>query len=171
MIINFRQISASEAPVEFHQTLDVDHVVQGRKDIMGISPMQADLQAEPAGGGVIHVTGRLSAELDMSCSRCLKPLKHHVDVRFEEAFKQSDEESVELDEAEEELVLVSDERLNLVPYLEEALLLELPFSAVCKETCKGLCPSCGTDLNEQQCGCNTERIDPRLAALGDFFKK
>jgi len=171
MIINFRQISSSEAPVEFHQTLDVGHVVQGRKDITGISPMQVDLQAEPAGGGVAHVTGRLSTELDMSCSRCLKPLKHHVDIQFEEAFKQSDEDSVELDEGEEDLVLVFGERLDLTPYLEEALLLDLPFSAVCKDTCKGLCPSCGTDLNERQCDCNTERIDPRLAALGDFFKK
>lgn len=171
MIINFRQISSSEAPVEFHQTLDVGHVVQGRKDIKGISPMQVDLQAEPAGGGVVHVTGHLSTELDMSCSRCLKPLKHHVDIQFEEAFKQSGEDSVELDEGEEDLVLVSGERLDLTPYLEEALLLDLPFSAVCKDTCKGLCPSCGTDLNERQCDCNTERIDPRLAALGDFFKK
>jgi len=171
MIINFRQISASEAPMEFHQTLDVGHVVQGRNDIAGISPMQADLQAVPAGGGVIRVTGHLSAELDMSCSRCLKPLKHRVDIQFEEAFKQSDEDSVELDEGEEDLVLVTEERLDLMPYLEEALLLDLPFSAVCKESCKGLCPSCGINLNEQQCDCNTERIDPRLAALGDFFKK
>ncbi|WMT39222.1 DUF177 domain-containing protein [Paenibacillus sp. D2_2] len=171
MIINFRQISSSEAPMEFHQTLDVGHVVKGRNDIAGISPMQVDLQAQPAGGGVIHVTGHLLAELDMSCSRCLKSLKHRVEVQFEEAFKQSDEDSGELDEGEEDLVLVSGERLDLTPYLEEALLLELPFSVVCKEDCKGLCPSCGTDLNERQCGCNTERIDPRLAALGDFFKK
>jgi uncharacterized protein len=171
MIINLRQVSSSEAPVELHQTLDVSQVVQGRNDIKGISPLQVDLWAEPAGGDVIRVAGLLSAELDMSCSRCLRPLKHKVEVKFEEAFKQSNDESSELDEEEEDIVLVSGDRLDLKPYLEEALLLELPFSAVCKDTCRGLCPSCGTDLNERQCGCNTERIDPRLAALGDLFKK
>jgi uncharacterized protein len=74
-------------------------------------------------------------------------------------------------EEDEDLQYVADDKVDLVPYVEETLLLHLPYAALCQESCKGLCPNCGTDLNEQECGCNTDVIDPRLAALGDFFKK
>lgn len=171
MILNFRQLASSDRPVEFHQTLDVSQVIKGRKDIQAAGPLKADLQAEPAGGGVVKVTGTLAGELDMSCSRCLKPLSHKVDIEFEERFKQSDHPEAGAQDEDEELQLVAEDQLDLKPYVEESFLLNLPFAALCKEDCKGLCPSCGTDRNERDCGCNTERIDPRLASLGDFFKK
>ncbi|NMA14219.1 MAG: DUF177 domain-containing protein [Clostridia bacterium] len=41
---------------------------------------------------------------------------------------------------------------------------------LCREDCKGLCPICGSNLNIKQCRCERESIDPRLAALKNFFK-
>ncbi|WP_435921311.1 YceD family protein [Paenibacillus sp. DYY-L-2] len=171
MIIHFRQLASTDRPVEFHQVLDVSRVVKGRKDISGAGPLQVDLQAESESGGVVKVTGRLAGELDMSCSRCLKPLVHKVDIEFEESFKQSDHPEAEAQGEDEDVQWVAEDQVDLVPFVEEAFLLNLPYAALCKEDCKGLCPSCGTDRNERDCGCNTERIDPRLASLSDFFKK
>ncbi|MOA30578.1 hypothetical protein D3C78_1516790 [compost metagenome] len=74
-----------------------------------------------------------------------------------------------LDE-DEDLQIVTEDRVDLRPYVEESFLLSLPYSAVCSDSCKGLCPNCGTDLNVEQCSCDTEVIDPRLAGLKDFFK-
>ncbi|MNP16224.1 hypothetical protein D3C76_1086120 [compost metagenome] len=170
MILNFRQVAASDGPVEFHKAVDVSHVVKGRNDISGVEPLQVDLKAQPVGDGVVAVYGHLTTKLDMSCSRCLKPLNRKVDIKFNESFKQSEEpEAVSLDE-DEDLQIVTEERVDLVPYVEESFLLSLPFAAVCSDSCKGLCPNCGTDLNVEQCGCDTEVIDPRLAGLKDFFK-
>lgn len=173
MFIQLRQVASSEAPVEIHQAVDVSRVVKGRKDITGISPLQVDLQAEASGGGVVLVKGKLAAELNMTCSRCLKPLKRGVQAEFAESFKQSDdpETDMQTQDEDEDLQYVAEDKVDLVPYVEETLLLNLPFAAVCGESCKGLCPNCGADLNERECGCNTDVIDPRLAALGDFFKK
>ncbi|MEF2965271.1 DUF177 domain-containing protein [Paenibacillus sp. M1] len=171
MILHFRQLASSDRPVEFRQALDVSRVVKGRKDIAGAGPLQADLRAESAGGGVVKVTGKLTGKLDMSCSRCLKPLSHEVDIVFDESFKQSDHPETESQDDDEDIQFVAEDQVDLTPYIEEAYLLNLPYAALCKEDCKGLCPSCGTDRNERDCGCNTERIDPRLASLGDFFKK
>ncbi|RCX21364.1 uncharacterized protein DFP94_102111 [Fontibacillus phaseoli] len=171
MILHFRQLASSEQPLELHQGLDVSRVIKGRKDITGAGPLQADLRAEPAGGGVVKVTGTLTGELDMTCSRCLKPLSHKVDIKFEESFKQSDHPEAESQDEDEEIQVVAEDKVDLTPYIEESFLLNLPFAALCKEDCKGLCPNCGTDRNERDCGCNTERIDPRLASLSDFFKK
>lgn len=171
MILHFRQLASFERPLELHQVLDVSRVIKGRKDINGVGPLRVDLQAEAAGGGVVKVTGKLASELDMSCSRCLKPLSHQVDIDFEESFKQSDQPEADPQDEDQDIQYVAGDQLDLVPYIEEALLLNLPFAALCKEDCKGLCPNCGTDRNERDCGCNTERIDPRLASLSDFFKK
>lgn len=173
MIIHLRQVNSSGAPVKIHQALDVSHVVKGRRDITAISPLQVDLQAEAADGDVVDVKGQLTAELDMTCSRCLKPLKQVVQAEFSESFKQGDdpETDVQAQEEDDDLHYVADDKVDLVPYVEETLLLHLPYAALCEESCKGLCPVCGTDRNERDCGCNTDKIDPRLAALGDFFKK
>ena len=49
--------------------------------------------------------------------------------------------------------------------MREQVLLALPMHAACGEDCKGLCGTCGQNLNEGQCGCATSQVDPRLAAL------
>ena len=45
------------------------------------------------------------------------------------------------------------------------ILLELPTSVLCVESCKGLCPVCGANLNEGDCGCDRSQRDPRLDKL------
>lgn len=171
MILQLRQLASSDRPVDLHQELDMGHVIKGRKDIAGAGPLKVDLHAASSEGGVVRVTGNLAGRLDMFCSRCLKPVSHKVDIQFEESFKQSDHSDSEPEDREEEVTYVAEDQFNLVPYIEEAVLLDLPFTVICSDDCQGLCPICGTDRNERDCGCNTERIDPRLASLGDFFKK
>jgi uncharacterized protein len=36
---------------------------------------------------------------------------------------------------------------------------------LCSEDCKGLCPSCGKNLNDGPCNCAEEIIDPRWELL------
>jgi uncharacterized protein len=47
----------------------------------------------------------------------------------------------------------------------DALMLEMPVKLLCKEDCKGLCQTCGQDLNVEPCDCKNEVIDPRWQAL------
>ena len=49
------------------------------------------------------------------------------------------------------------------------LLMSLPMKVLCKETCKGLCPVCGKNRNDGECGCDTFVPDPRMAAIKDIF--
>ena len=42
---------------------------------------------------------------------------------------------------------------------------------VCRGDCQGLCPLCGRNLNNAQCDCNREKLDPRLLKLKDFFSR
>ncbi|WP_223066730.1 YceD family protein [Paenibacillus caui] len=169
MHFQFRKAASAEGPIKFRESLDVSEMIKGRKDITGISPLTADLQAFSAGEGMVDVKGALTAELNVACSRCLTPVNRKIDIDFEERFVHGQEPEEEED-IDDDVNYVSDESVDLVPYLEESLMLNLPLAVVCKDDCKGLCPVCGVNRNEQDCSCDTAVVDPRLAALKDFFK-
>jgi len=74
--------------------------------------------------------------------------------------------SFDLERADEELF--DGKTIDLDPLVREQVLLALPMHAFCREDCEGLCGSCGKNLNEGQCGCARDRVDPRFAQLKNF---
>ena len=48
---------------------------------------------------------------------------------------------------------------------------ELPSKLLCKDSCKGLCPKCGKNLNNGSCACSKGEPDPRLAALSQLLSE
>ncbi|AIQ63909.1 hypothetical protein D3C81_328330 [compost metagenome] len=170
MKFHFRKIANADGPLHFHETVDVSEAVKGRKDILNVSPLSAELDALPAGTDIVAVEGKLSGDADMLCARCLNLVKTHMDIPFAEAFKWGKEPAVPDEDEDEDLIYVSDETVDLKPYVEENYLLHLPLSVLCADDCKGLCPTCGHNLNEGPCSCDNTVIDPRLAGLKDFFK-
>ncbi|CAM2899510.1 DUF177 domain-containing protein [Paenibacillus sediminis] len=171
MHFQFKKVANSDHGLHLHQTIDVSGIVQDRKDVTAISPLIVDLTATSSVQDIVQVQGKLSADVDMICSRCLKPVKEHISIDFHEQFKQSDKAEELQEDEDEDINFVDEDIVDLRPYIEEYVLFHIPFAPVCEESCKGLCPSCGTNLNEHTCGCSTERIDPRLAGLKDFFNK
>ncbi|MCM2997319.1 YceD family protein [Paenibacillus cellulositrophicus] len=169
MHFQFRKMAASSEPLQLRQQVDVSPLLKGLDDIKADGPLTAELTASYVGPDTVVVQGELSVQLDMSCSRCLTPVHEHLDIPFHEQFKLK-KQPEEAEDEEDETIYVDNETVELVPYVEESFILNLPMTVVCKESCKGLCPTCGRDLNEGACGCNNEVVDPRLAALKDFFK-
>ncbi len=49
-------------------------------------------------------------------------------------------------------------------------MLSVPMKPLCSDECKGICPSCGANLNAAGCGCRIERVDDRMAALKKYFE-
>ncbi|MEO2204113.1 DUF177 domain-containing protein [Paenibacillus pabuli] len=168
MLLPFRKVAISDRPLQFNEQWDIKELISNRQDITAVTPLTADLSAEQATGGVVDVHGKVSAGVDMLCSRCLKPISEHLHIDFHEQFKQG-KQPEDLPE-DDDTVYVDGEDIDLKLYAEEAFLLHLPFIPLCSDTCKGLCPKCGHELNEGDCGCDNEVIDPRLAGLKDFFK-
>jgi uncharacterized protein len=81
----------------------------------------------------------------------------------------TDEAHRAVETEEQEIHLIKGSVLDLTPYIREAVLLQVPYIPVCREDCQGLCPKCGINKNTDACNCQIEVIDPRLAALQDFF--
>jgi len=165
--INFKDMAKRSQPLQIVSRLDADRLIGNRRDVLQHTPVQAELEASLM-AGIVRVDGQLEGDIVFSCSRCLSEVKHHLDVPFHEAFSQDKR----YDEQEDDDVFyVPQDEFELEPYLEAAFLLSVPFVALCQEDCKGLCPVCGTNRNEADCTCNTERIDPRLADLQKFFEQ
>ena len=125
---------------------------------------------------LVQATGRIP--LQGNCKRCLKPvtLEEQVDlirtwVPTEQARKGTGHHlKGEQTEATFDPQTVDEERyggkqIDLSQAVREQILLSVPASPLCREDCKGLCPRCGKDLNDGDCGCDRKAIDPRWSAL------
>ena len=102
----------------------------------------------------------LATLVESECGRCLQPIKIPISTEFTELFVFSHK-----DRSEDDLVLPEDGFVDLGPIARENLLLEIPINAICKPDCKGLCQTCGQNLNEADCGHREDPIDPRMASL------
>ncbi|HZU78781.1 MAG TPA: DUF177 domain-containing protein [Acidimicrobiales bacterium] len=117
--------------------------------------VEADVVLESVLGGVA-VTGTVRAPWQGSCRRCLAPARGELAVAVREHFTE--------DGDGEETYPLHDGEVDLEPLVRDAVLLELPQAPLCRADCRGLCPICGADRNEQACTCEPPR-DERWAAL------
>lgn len=62
----------------------------------------------------------------------------------------------------------SDSDLDMSSAVREEILLAVNPYVVCTPDCAGLCPQCGTNLNEAPCDCTFDEVDPRWGALRDL---
>ena len=167
LILNLRHLQAADEPNRLQKSLNLDELLSSRRDVKPLGNFQTDLTAEDQ-SGVISVHGSCTGDAEFVCSRCLTEYMETMNVAIEHVFSK-DQEIVETDR-EERIELVSEDKLDLQPYVEEDILLALPFVLLCKADCKGLCSQCGQNFNEGTCNCETETIDPRLEKLKSFFK-
>jgi uncharacterized protein len=152
--------------VQLNATVDVTDLLSGRQDIVRFGKAEARLEAVP-GEDVVALHGKVSLDIEQRCSRCLEPVQQHLEVPVQELFTGSKAAA----EEDEELIFAATDKIELLPYVEEAIQLGIPYIPLCDEECKGLCPVCGANRNTESCSCKTEKIDPRLAGLADFFKQ
>ena len=122
--------------------------------------IRADLSLDRA-GEQITVRGLLRAQTRQECVRCLKVYDHAIEtelVVYADRSGSSRHVAEEGDLEREDLMKFHDGRsLDVGPEVREALLLEVPMSPRCREDCRGLCATCGADLNEGPCGCESTR--------------
>ncbi len=126
-----------------------------------------------------RVTGRVETRLRLECGRCLEPFEIPVASDFELRYVPAAGtaapghghagrgEDLEIEVAEDDLTTAfyQNDTLDLGELMHEQFVLALPMKPLCSDACKGLCPSCGTNLNKAACECKPAWTDPRLAAL------
>jgi uncharacterized protein len=116
-----------------------------------------------------RLIGTTTTELELGCSRCLEafrmPVNASFDLRFYPASAMSAVPDREVADEDLETSYYHDEQIDLNQVLREQFYLALPMKPLCGDDCKGLCPTCGTNLNTGACDCAPQWEDPRLAVL------
>ena len=124
----------------------------------------------------LSVTGVLTGSFLRQCVRCLTEYEDAVSLPFAVEYRHEESpargrpkspgaEARDLPELEDEVYLFDGERLELAEMLREQVILTTPMQPLCHEDCQGLCPVCGQNLNERQCGCPGEGLESPFAVL------
>jgi DUF177 domain-containing protein len=116
-----------------------------------------------------RLTGRIQTTLELPCSRCLEPFTMPVDQTFDLRYQPHAENTGdgerEIEEDDLTTAFYENDEIDLGQLMREQFYLSLPMKPLCRDECKGLCPTCGTNWNTGACDCKEEWEDPRLAPL------
>ena len=158
-------IDCPGASVPFDETLDFSGMEFGSQTPV-TEPVYASGTVRNT-AGVMILTGEVRTRLHCVCDRCAKPFERDFSLPLRAVLTAKLES--EENEDEELFELVGDS-IDLDDVINTAFVLNMEQKFLCKEDCKGLCPTCGADLNEGPCGCRAE-VDPRFAALQQWLEK
>ena len=164
-------LSVTDDPLPFNFRIepgDIDLETQGVR-IVGAIVVAGKLSRNAA---KTDVSGLINAPLEIGCTRCLTSIKQDLDVAFQVDFIGkdlfSDSKEAQLERSDLDTDVIEGNELDLTEVAREQILLNLPETVLCREECRGICPTCGKDLNEGECSCGGDEIDPRWAALKDL---
>lgn len=123
-----------------------------------------------AGQGRVVVEGELQLTLSVPCDRCLQSVAVPLTVTFShEVAAPEGDGGISENASDEEQCFVFGYELDTDTLIDNEILIQMPVKVLCREDCKGICPTCGRNLNEGECGCDNFVPDPRMAAIKDIF--
>ena len=104
----------------------------------------------------IRARGNIHTALSIPCVRCLQPFDLKIDSQFDIILlpaRLMELSNQALDPDDMEYIFFEGDRIDLAKILMEQVNLFIPFKPVCNPSCKGLCPHCGVNLNNEHCRC------------------
>ncbi len=167
LVLNTRELSRRpgsmrvvqrRVPAPAHLAVELARVPEGE-------PVELDLRLEAVVEGVL-VSGAVAAPVRGECGRCLDPVETTLTVEVQELFAYPDSATDDTADADEVRRLVGD-LLDLEPVVRDALVLALPLAPLCRDDCRGLCPTCGSRWDDLPADHAHETFDPRWAALAE----
>lgn len=136
---------------------------------LGFQDLSHDLSVESIEGKVTFLRtddgvvgyGVLAVGIEADCARCAELTQKTVEIELEECFRPA----MDIAPGEQISPIDGNGYINLRPILRDLAIVSTPMQILCRPDCKGLCPRCGIDLNQEHCDCKLDDVDPRLAVL------
>lgn len=108
------------------------------------------------------VDGKVKTVLNLNCDLCLSAFETKLDFDLNEIFSENPD-------SDEEIWELSDKTIDLKPAVIANIILYMPMQVLCSDDCKGLCPKCGHNLNDGDCGCDRGYVNPQFEKLLNLF--
>jgi uncharacterized protein len=135
--------------------------------------VHGDCRLLRTGRGIL-VNCSMDSEVELTCGRCLRQFCYPLKIRFEEEFLPTIDinSGIPLPQSDDTGAFTIDEQhiLDLVEPARQYALMSIPMKPLCKADCAGLCQKCGKNLNQGNCECPDEEIDPRWSKLAKLRK-
>jgi len=175
LILHIEQIKAKDFYLDFEETPEtfpvLAQMVQNR-ECEFLDPLKISARAFQI-RDLFEVEGHFQTRVRLTCSRCLEDFDSLLASEFALTYTreapgltaESTEEEVELQVEEIGLMYFRGEEIDLRDGIQEQVVMAFPVKPLCDEKCKGLCPRCGADRNQGDCGCKREPISRQFALL------
>ncbi len=166
MKIRVRDVTESPEEVEFEEpTSELNPTLRSGSvsDFRCTSPAKVRLMHYCAGRDLFF-DGAIEAAFEGRCARCLEGYGFAISTEFQFLVAPAGESAgAEGDEEDVDVTVYDGEEVDLSPLVRERILLSLPTTPLCRDSCLGLCARCGANLNREKCGCPADEGDPRMA--------
>lgn len=168
-------LNLSDVLSEHHKTLDqLVHVdLNVFQCAIGNFPVLSKTEAHIIVSHVknreLLINGTCDFVFEVPCDRCLEPVKTSICLDFTKNVdldEDSDVQSEELDEKN----FIDGYNLDVDKLLYNEILIGWPMKVLCGDDCKGICNTCGQNLNKGTCDCEDTSLDPRMSVIRDVFK-
>ncbi|MGI6546504.1 MAG: YceD family protein [Fastidiosipilaceae bacterium] len=123
----------------------------------------------------LQLLGTVETKARTACTRCATRFEHAVRAEVDVVFAPDRDEEPTVDqgvgfgEDSPADYPLTGPILDLGEVARDAILLALPMQVLCSEGCKGICPVCGANRNEDTCAC--EESDNGAGSPFDILKK
>lgn len=168
MLVNLTDVFTNEGCVQKLTALyEADTFTSrlGNFDITEKSPVA--LKLSNIGRSKALVEGSAKLTFVFACDRCLRDVNYTFDLSFQSEVVSPDYSGADKDSYESDCM--EEYHLNVDELINNEILLNWPVKILCREDCKGICKSCGKNLNDGECGCDDFVPDPRMAMIKDIF--
>jgi uncharacterized protein len=162
-MLSFDLRSLETKAVHVDGTLASDDPVWEEGDVHPHEPIRLTGRLSSAGSGRFYFSGRIEGRLSMPCRLCLEDVDAEVDEEVH--FILAENGAEEADDPDVFLFDAGERNIDLRAAVRETWLLTAPAYLQCREDCKGLCVTCGTNLNNSTCSCSTTTTDSRWGVL------
>ncbi|MEK7250693.1 MAG: DUF177 domain-containing protein [Bacteroidota bacterium] len=113
----------------------------------------------------ILLTSKIRTTANFECDRCVAPFEEELSPSYKMLYVFEGSDTGHLDPSEFQVITPGNNVIDITEDVRQTILLSVPLKLLCNENCKGLCPSCGKNLNEGECFCKEELLDPRWEQL------
>ncbi len=151
-----RELFAIAGSSSFEGRLDPQTIDAGPDSYVFDEPLAWQVDISNTGDALL-VDGRVEGRGRTRCARCLDDMSIEVKGHVEGYFVLPEADEPEDRDDDEFERLPDSNTIDVEPLCRAAVLVEMPLVPLCREDCKGLCPDCGINLNEETCGCAAKR--------------
>jgi len=161
MLINLVEAFRQSDQVIIEETFHDFVFNYGVINIPVIEGVQCQVTLKRYANNEITIEGTSTAQLNVPCDRCTKEVTMDINTEFSRNIHLHDED---------DSAYLNGINLDLIKFLNVEMIQVFPQKVLCKETCKGICPTCGQNLNEHECSCDRGHVDIRMAQIKDLFE-